>query len=784
MSEKEWNGKGISDGEELDLSSLEGDDTPREGSTSRRATEGAVGETLFRETVALIDSGELDIDDGIRLLRKSGGDGYSPAWIYLGNFYADEGKPRHNPALSLECFQKAADQGNGEGYYYLGLCRHWGLGCDQNDDLAIDALLKGAALGHTDCICTLGICREFGIGCEINYEMAVGLYSRASDEGSAVATNNLGGCYYYGHGVPQDLDRALALYRRAAEMGSSDAECRLGLLAEAGEEGENDPSLAFSHYKQSAAAKNPMGLYRLALCYDRGVGVEQNYAEAFRCYEEAAHYGNAEAMYEAGMMSLRGRGTKKDPSAAYKRLLAAAAAGNSNAEYEVGNCLFDGIGTLRDREQAYHHYLRAYEVDLNPRAILKLGICKLKGLGTEKDEKEAYRWFCRGALQNSRGATYMKGECLFYGVGVEEDLASAAKAFEQAISYDYSDGERLVPALLAMANCAERGLGVEQNISYALSLYRRAADYGDPTAMYALGRAGLSAARSQNAARARNEFAAARDLVLKAARKRYLPAMLLMGILADEGKGNAKKEDALQWYLSAINTEIESRMPTYDFPARFAEETERAVMARTNAQYRLGMLSVRLYSTPKEYMYAYENIALAASMGHEAAQVEVSKIYVSGGDLEEYYSGPFSREDACFADGSPTPDKETLGAALSKLGDTFFDGKSLKKNQAAAARCYKYAAELGNNEACYSYGWCLRHGVGLRENDREAVKWLKTAADRGNANACYSYGLCCEEGAGTGIKNRREALTYYRKAAAAGHADASHRYVLLSEGEE
>ena len=119
---------------------------------------------------------------------------------------------------------------------------------------------------------------------------------------------------------------------------------------------------------------------------------------------------------------------------------------------------------------------------------------------------------------------------------------------------------------------------------------------------------------------------------------------------------------------------------------------------------------------------------------------------------------------------------------MNKLGDSYFDGKSLvKKNEVAAARCYKIAAGIGDVDAAYSYGWCLRHGVGLNENDTEAVKWLKLAADKGNVNAAYSYGLCCEEGSGTGIKNRRDARSYYRKAAAAGHIEAAKRYMALSE---
>ena len=171
-------------------------------------------------------------------------------------------------------------------------------------------------------------------------------------------------------------------------------------------------------------------------------------------------------------------------------------------------------------------------------------------------------------------------------------------------------------------------------------------------------------------------------------------------------------------------------------------------------------------------------------MGHERAQTEMCKISVSGGDLKKYYESPFSREKAVFPDGSATPDGQTLASTMNKLGDAFFDGKGmLKKNQSAAVRCYKIAAELGNIDAEYSYGWCLRHGAGVHEDATEAIKWLKLAADKGNSNAAYSFALCCEEGAGTGVKNRRDAITYYRKAAVLGHAEASARFTALTERE-
>lgn len=764
------------DSAELDLSSLSIDEE-EEGKDIDTATE-SDGSSLYSKTVAMIEDGEIDLEHGAMLLKKAAADGCIRSWIYLGRIYSDANSDLFNPALAFESFSAAAELGDGDGYYRAGLCFNDGFGCEKDHGRAIDCFESGGRIGNADCICALGICLEFGIGCDVDYERAVRMYSAAADIGSATATNNLAGCYFYGHGVHRDKDRAVELYKKAAELGNSSAECRLGICCEMGDGCEKDSVAAFEHYKKASEANNATALYRLARCYDNGIGTEQNFVNAFKYYELSAKQGCPEAMHEAGMMYKAGRGTKKDENLAYKRFSSAAAAGFSNAEYEVGNCYFEGTGAVRNREYAFLRYIRAFDVDNgNSAAVFKLGICMLKGLGTEKNEQVAFEWFCRGDALGSPGATYMMGECYYYGVGVECDKSMAVKCYQRAISYDYADSGRTVPAMLALAECLEKGYGTEKDLQRAMSLYKKASETGDPEASYQTGRAILAGGEMKS------EYAAARLYMLRAARKGHIPAMLAMGVLADEGRGIPKnRDDAKRWYTKAINTDIPATPELYVYPDRFYSHRNVKLEAKIEAQYRLGMLLARHEPSAKSYLSAFEYIALSAAMGHIPAQTEITKIYVSGGDLKSYYESPFSREGATFENGAMTPDKENLGEAMNKLGNSLLEGTAtVKKNETSAARCYKIAAELGNVEACYSYGWCLRHGVGLRENHLEAVRWLKLAADKGNVNACYSYGLCCEEGSGTGIKNRREALHYYRAASAMGHSEAAQRYKKLSD---
>ena len=726
-------------------------------------------EALYEAAVKMIESGSGLFDRALDYLKKSAEEGYAASWIYLGRLFGNEMSAIYDPQYALECFTHGADMGFAEGYYYLGICYMNGVGCSADPEKAVEALLLGGEQGHTESIRTLGICREMGIGCEIDYRLAAKLYDRAAADGDAIAINNLGGCYFYGHGVPKDRERAFELYKQAAELGDPNAACRLGICYEEGEICEKDDDKAFACYNFASELGNALAIYRLALCFDNGVGVEQNFARAFAYFNRSANAGCAPAMYHVGLMSKHGRGTKKSASSAYKMFSAAAGEGHSDAAYELGNCNLEGIGTVKNAELGYLHYLEAIELDnKNANAAFKLGLCNLKGLGTAKDPTIAFEWFCRGRELGSSDAAYMKGECYFYGVGVQQNTTKAIDSYRDAILMSNEKGS--IDATIALAKCLEKDIGPERDPEAAVSLYKLAAELGSAEASYELGRMIMEGATL------RNDRVDARTYILRAARSEYPPAMLAMGIFADEGHGVAKNaSDAERWYTKTISSP--SKLPEIDeFPERFTERSSALADSRTEAQYRLGMLLSRTAASPIIYVRAFENIAFAASLGHKEAQTEVARIYLHGGDLKSYYDTPVSNRS------EKAVTKEILGGAINKLGDSYFDGKALvKKNEATAARCYKIAAELGDIDASYSYGWCLRHGVGVTENNLEAIKWLKSAADRGNINAAYSYGLCCEEGAGTGIKNKRDARSYYRKAAAAGHIEAAKRYMALSQ---
>ncbi len=766
----------------LDMSSVSEELSPDEASESSNAND---PHKLYEDTMELVAAKDLEVDTAITLLKKSADEGEALACLSLGQLYSDSDGLVYNPTLAFEYISKAAALDSGSGYYNLGLCYSRGFGCEKDEARAAECFKSGAAMYDPDSICALGICYEHGIGEEINYEYAVTLYQKGYELGHGISANNLGGCYFYGHGVAQDKSRAIEMFKRATELGCSDAECRLGVCCELGDGCKGDPVRAFEYYRSAAKKRNAFALYRLGRCYYRGIGTEQNFNKAYKYYFKSAALGYAPAKYRAGRMCISGRGTKKDFGLAFKYFSSAARDGYAPAEYSVANCFFEGLGTLRNFTNAYIHYTKVYESQGGDRsdAAFRIGLCHLKGLGVKKDVQEAYEWFLSGARLGSPEAMYMLGECYLFGVGTAANDESAANSFTCAMElYEKNEEEKEqnIPLMLALAQCFEHGMGTEKDAERALATYKSAAQSGNPEALFRLGQAIMQGVGM------RAEYATARSYILRSARAGFLPAMLAMGVFSEEGKGVKKnKSDAVSWYLRAVSSDTEPQQSLFDFPERYAESVKICNESKIKAEYKLGMLMARYNVSAQNYIAAFEYIAEAASAGYEPAQTEIAKIHISGGDLREYYESPFSATDACFEGGEAAPDKDILAEALCRLGDSFFDGKHLlKKNEAAAARCYRYSAELGNTDACYSYGWCLRHGVGVRGNDAESVKWLKMAADRGNGNAAYSYGLCCEEGCGTGVRNMHDALYYYRMAALAGHDDAAQRYKILSSGEE
>ncbi|MGD0258348.1 MAG: hypothetical protein ABSD29_00820 [Verrucomicrobiota bacterium] len=101
------------------------------------------------------------------------------------------------------------------------------------------------------------------------------------------------------------------------------------------------------------------------------------------------------------------------------------------------------------------------------------------------------------------------------------------------------------------------------------------------------------------------------------------------------------------------------------------------------------------------------------------------------------------------------------------LGQVYFHGERIPKDENEAAKWFRKSAESGYAKAQDRLAWCFADGKGVPQDDREAFNWFRKAAEQGFADAQNQLGVGYAEGFGVG-KDPKKALQWFRKAAEAG----------------
>ena len=115
-----------------------------------------------------------------------------------------------------------------------------GVGVDQSYQQARELYELAANQGEANAQYNLGVFYRDGQGVDQNYERAVEYYEAAASQRHADAQFNLGLRYYNGQGVEQSNEEARKLWLKAAEQGVDDAIKALQQLDEI--EGRTTPS--------------------------------------------------------------------------------------------------------------------------------------------------------------------------------------------------------------------------------------------------------------------------------------------------------------------------------------------------------------------------------------------------------------------------------------------------------------------------------------------------------------------------------------------------------------
>ena len=249
----------------------------------------------------------------------------------------------------------------------------------------------------------------------------------------------------------------------------SDFEYALSLMS--GADGEKNPEKAFTIIKNNCAYDN-LGQFWLAYCYGNGIGTKADPDKADKilasidvsdCVPEFASFQNAPKLPDDALKPLVERyiaGSKTS------RMLA-----NAARLYLNGS-----NGLAPDFARAVELYEQAAALD--GRFFKKLAEVYKNNWKLKDDKKyfenlNRYFDYCKKELSYvPRDAYFDLALCYLNGRGTERDGAKALEYFEKAAERPYST--KTVPAIEALAYCAEKGIGRPSDPAEAAKLRKKA----------------------------------------------------------------------------------------------------------------------------------------------------------------------------------------------------------------------------------------------------------------------------------------------------------------------
>lgn len=176
-------------------------------------------------------------------------------------------------------------------------------------------------------------------------------------------------------------------------------------------------------------------------------------------------------------------------------------------------------------------------------------------------------------------------------------------------------------------------------------------------------------------------------------------------------------------------------------------------------QYKIG----KKFYNRGNYAEAVKWYRKAANKGDDKARNDLGNCYYGGKGVEK------DELEAVrwFWDAAVQGDAE----AQNSLGDCYYYGKGVEENETEAAEWYQGAADKGHADAQTKVGNCYYYGNGVEQDYAKATEWYQKAAIQGNIKAQKKLGDCYYSGRGV-VQNYEKAAKWYQKVAEHGYADA------------
>ena len=181
-----------------------------------------------------------------------------------------------------------------------------GLGVDQDKTEAIKWYKKAADAGETEAEWRLGVKYDLGDGVDIDKQKALQWYLKAANTpklfkiitlpGVTEAQRNIGYLYRDGEGIAKDAQEAFNWFMKAAENGDSASQCEVAKAYNTGIGVLQDSEKAFNWYQKAAYQGNKLAQQKVGSIYfTANPNSPQNRIEAYKWYALAAAQGDEDA---------------------------------------------------------------------------------------------------------------------------------------------------------------------------------------------------------------------------------------------------------------------------------------------------------------------------------------------------------------------------------------------------------------------------------------------------------------------------------------------------------
>ncbi|MBS0655829.1 MAG: sel1 repeat family protein [Verrucomicrobia bacterium] len=380
-------------------------------------------------------------------------------------------------------------------------------------------------MGDVDAQVLTALCFEDGEGISPSPESSIHYFTLAAENDDQYSQWHLGRCYEDGKGVEASPEKAIYYYKLAADKDHLLAQYCLGsLLKQLHRDSEAFEYFMMASNNNSSDFYKTKAQYVVGSCFENGRGVAVNVRRAVHYYQLAADAGSVKAQCRLCEAYFHGQlGLQKSYEKGLQYFIAAAESDDSGALMDLGTIsLRTSSEDVKDILQKKIAILesKANQGDIAIQVVL--GLYFDSEIGTEPSPEKSFYYYSLAAAQNDASAQFHLGECYLKGKGVEPSPEKALHYYrlasdqgdlmaqirigecflalgrnEEAFHYfalvsQNKDNFFAGIALNSMAECFERGHGVEKSEQSALSYYQQAANQGSTTAKFRLAKAYIS----------------------------------------------------------------------------------------------------------------------------------------------------------------------------------------------------------------------------------------------------------------------------------------------------